>query len=745
MKKFLVFILLLANSYSFSCGFYPYGEEVRMYFLNPIHFNCHSFNGFHYNSRSFSLANPYLENESKPNDELWFTYCLGKVPIEAVIDAVYQIPLDLFNKNNNNKMIQYLYQQNDIEVIDYLKFAKSCEMVNMFYDDPWERTETIEIEIIQNKIKEALSRSEKFKIKDLAIRYKFLAIRLAFYAGKKDGVIALFESLPKTNEPTILYYWSLYFRTIVEENTALRSFYACQVFANAPDKRFAVHDSFDKKLPIESILEYAKTDEERANVYALAATKKVDKALDYIKKAFELNSNSIFNTFILVREINKIEDWVFTPFYTTFYPSIEENPYQWNSKTQFSYAILEKRIDSDRMYATEVLDFLYSLPKTNAQLEVCKAQLAFIARKHEECNTSLAKAEKYILKSDTLFNELKIINALNATANQSAKNAIITKEVQDVILKNKNNSRFLFAIARELEFLGNSTDAAFLFSKINESSNYSEGYYEGSYLAWKSHKHRKGSYRDYFYDYFGYLDIIYSPKELEGVIDLVNSNENSSEFDTWMKSKVVKEKSKLYDLLGTKYIRQNNLAKALENFKKVDEKYWIENYSLWGNDYSAYQKVFDKNPFYSLKNTPEFIHEKEDFYLTKETVTQKLIEYLAKANNPNEKNRDFYYFVVANCYKNMMIHGNSWMMRRFGVSSYDVAPFPEDEEEFQKGLLPKKYYRLAHKYSKSVKFKSLCLWLAEDYKQLKKEADDEYYDLSNRNCHAFEDYFKERK
>ena len=293
MKKFLVFILLLANSYSFSCGFYPYGEEVRMYFLNPIHFNCHSFNGFHYNSRSFSLANPYLENESKPNDELWFTYCLGKVPIEAVIDAVYQIPLDLFNKNNNNKMIQYLYQQNDIEVIDYLKFAKSCEMVNMFYDDPWERTETIEIEIIQNKIKEALSRSEKFKNKDLAIRYKFLAIRLAFYAGKKDGVIALFESLPKTNEPTILYYWSLYFRTIVEENTALRSFYACQVFANAPDKRFAVHDSFDKKLPIESILEYAKTDEERANVYALAATKKVDKALDYIKKAFELNSKSI--------------------------------------------------------------------------------------------------------------------------------------------------------------------------------------------------------------------------------------------------------------------------------------------------------------------------------------------------------------------------------------------------------------------------------------------------------------------
>lgn len=746
MKKFLVFTLLLANSYiAFACGFYPYGEEVRMYFLNPNHFNCHSFNGFHYSSRSFGLENPYKENEVQPNDQLWFDYCLGKVLLNDIIEAVYQIPVALFTEKNNNKMIQYLYQRKDFEVIDYLKFAKSCEIANLFYSDPWEREDKVEINIIEEKINEAVNKSENTKNVALAIRYKFIAIRMAFYAGRSEEVISIYESLPKSDKPTILYYWSLYFRTLVEENKALQSFYACQVFANAPDKRFAIHFSFDKTIAINSILEHAKTDEERANVYALAATKKVDKSLNYIKKAFELNPNSTFNTFIVLREINKIEDWIFTPYYTTFYPSLEENPYQWNGKMKFSYSVLEKRINSDRMYANEVFQFLKRLPKTNTQLEICKAHLAFVAKQYDDCEGIIKSIEKKITDKDSLFNEMQIIKALNTTANQTENKAIITKEVQNILLNNKNNDRFLFAIARELEYLGNTTDAAFLFSKINEDNNYSEGYFEGSNLTWKSRKHRKGSYVDYFSNYFEYLDVIYTPKQLETVIELVNSNKISSEFDIWMNSRLLKEKSKLYDLLGTKYIRQNNLKKALENFKKTGDRYWIENYSLWKDQYYASQKIFDKNPFYSFKNTPEFINEKEDFYLTKETVTEKLIDYLAKANDPNEKDRDFYYFIVGNCYKNMMIHGNSWMMRRFGVSSYDVAPFPEDEAEFQNGYLAKKYYRLAYKYSKSVKFKSLCLWLAEDYKQLKMETEDEYYDLSNRNCYAFEDYFKARK
>lgn len=743
MKKLIVFILLLANSFSFACGFYPYGEDIRMRFLDSNHFNCQSFDGFYYSANYYyDAASVSKQTAVQPNDKLWFEYCKGKVPLDAIIEAVYKIESQKISKDNANKMIQFLYQQNDFEAINYLKFAKSCEVANMFYSDPWERTETIEIKIVKDKFKDALKFAEKTKNSELKLRYKFLAIRLAFYGGLKQEVVAIYNTISNKN-PNSINYWCMHFRAIVEQDKSLQNFYTSQVFANATDKRFPIYSFYDKEIPLNDVLKYAKTNAERANVYAFAATKKYDKALNYLKKAFELNPKSDFNIFILLREINKIEDWVFTPYYTNFNPSISENDY-WNDNSVFSYKVLEKRINSDRKYANELLNFLNSISFKNDKIEVCKAQLSFISQKYDSSLNIVDRLENKLSATDSLFNDVQIIKALNLTARQVKNKAIITKAVQSILLKNKNKNKFLFAIARELEYLGNTTDAAFLFSKVNDvdKNSYYDGY--GPNISWKSRKHKRGSYRDYFYDYFGYVDVLYTPKQLESIINKAEIVKSDSEFDKWLKARMIREKSGLYDLLGTKYIRQNKLYKALESFKKVDEKYWNDYYSNW-NINSNGSNSFDKNPFFTFNYTPDFIKNKETFYVTKVSYTQKLIEYLNKANNPKEKNKDYYYFIVANGYKNMTINGNSWMMRRYSVSSYDVEPFPEDEAEFQNGFLSKKYYRLAYKYSKTNKFKALCLWLAEDYKKLKRVQEDEYYYLSNKNCYAFEEYFNSRR
>lgn len=743
MKKLIVYILLLANSLSFACGFYPYGEDIRMQFLDSNHFNCQLFDGFHYSANYYYNASSLKEQLIiEPNDKLWYEYCKKKVPIDAIIEAVYKIPIQNFSQKSGNKMIAFLYQQKDFEAINYLKFAKSCEIANMFYSDPWERTETIEIKIIKNKVNDALKFAEKTNNLELKLRYKFLAIRMAFYGGLSKDVIRIYNTITNHNLNSI-NYWCMYFRDIVEPDKALQNFFTSQVFANATDKRFPVYSFYNKEVPITEVLKHAKTKPEKANVYAFAATKKHDRALEYIKKAFELNPKSDFNIFILLRELNKIEDWVLTPYYTNFNPSISGNDY-WNENRIFSYQALEKRINNDRKYANELLLFLNSINLNNVQIEVCKAQLSFITKKYDKSLNLVHLLEKKLTSTDSLFKDVQIIKALSLTANQQKNKAIITQEVQSILLKNKKNKKFLFAIARELEYLGNTTDAAFLFSKVNDINRNS--YYD-SYqpnISWKSRKHKRGSYRDYFYDYFGYVDILYTPKQVENIIKKAEITKTNSHFEEWLKSRIINEKSRLFDLLGTKYIRQNNLNKALEFFKKVDKKYWNDYYSNW-NIYSNGSNSFDKNPFFEFNYTPDFIKNKETFYLTKTSYTRKLIEYLNKANNPKEKNRDYYYFIVANGYKNMTISGNSWMMRRYSVSAYNVEPFPEDEAEFQNSLLSKKYYRLAYKHAKAKKFKALCLWLAEDYKKLKQVQEDEYYELSTKNCYAFEDYFNTRR
>ena len=738
MKKLLVFILLLVNNLLFACGFYPCGEDVRMNFLNNANFNCFTFNGFEYSSQYYYQPS-ITENESifNANDNLWFNYCKKKVAISDVTDAVYKITEVDFNVENSNKMIQYLLQNKDFIAINYLKFAKSCEVANMFYSDPWERVENIKVNIIQKKINDALKFSNSTSNEQIKLRYKFLAIRLAFYGGLHNDLINIYSTIPKIKNPSIIYYWCMHFRAMVESNKSLQSFYTAQVFANAQDKRFPIYSYFDKSLDINLILKYTKTNKEKANVYALAATKKHDKALSFIKKSYQLNPKSDFNIFILLREVNKIEDWVFTPYYTNFNPSISDRFY-WNDDKIISYKAIENRINNDRKYANEVLNFLETIKNNDTYTQVCQAQLYFIAKKYNKSLKLIESLENKISKKDSLHNDIQIIKALNITANQEKNKAIISPIIKPIIIKNKKNKKFLFAVARELEYLGNTTDAAFLFSNINYKNN--EDNFE---LAWKSRKHKRGSYRDYFYDYFGYVDILYTSEQLEKIIKKVNSLEKDDDFNLWLKSRLIIEKSRLYDLLGTKYIRKNDLKNALISFKKTDYKYWNDYYSLW-NVKSYGRNSFDKNPFFTFKGTPEFIKTKEDFLLTKVTFTEKLIEYIKKANNPKEKSRDYYYFVVANCYKNMTVNGNSWMMRRFSVSYYDVEPFPEDENEFQNGYLAKKYYRLAYKYSKSKKFKALCLWLAQDFKKLKNTQEEEYYELSNKSCYAFEDYFNSR-
>jgi hypothetical protein len=217
----------------------------------------------------------------------------------------------------------------------------------------------------------------------------------------------------------------------------------------------------------------------------------------------------------------------------------------------------------------------------------------------------------------------------------------------------------------------------------------------------------------------------------------------------WQLGIMGNEISVLYDLLGTKYIRQNNLAKALENFQKVRPFYWDDYYSPWEkNGYGG--NVFDANPFFDLKYTAEFIAEREDFRLNKASVTEKLMAYLAKANNPNEPNRAYYYFLVANGYYNMTQYGNSWMMRRYFYSNvydddndFSEETFPEDEEEFRKALLSKKYYLLARQYAKSSPFAALCIRMTKDYELLKTEFPDDYTVLKEPfGCSYFKDYFE---
>jgi hypothetical protein len=257
----------------------------------------------------------------------------------------------------------------------------------------------------------------------------------------------------------------------------------------------------------------------------------------------------------------------------------------------------------------------------------------------------------------------------------------------------------------------------------------------------------------YFYEYFDYLDFVYSANELQIVINKLNTTVED-DFIKIIYSQLLKDKNYLIDLLGTKYIRENRLMLAEKTFKLLSNDYWQENYNAWERDKYEDYYSFDENPFYDLKHTESFIPHNEKFVVTKLSVTQHLIKYLRYANNPKTNNRDYYYFLVANCYLSMTQYGNSWMMRRYtSTSDYNQGNNESyiDEIEYRNGNQAQKYYYLAYKNAKTDKFKALCLRM-EDYskdnisskfEKLKSQYPEYYKDLSS--CENLEAYFKARR
>lgn len=766
MKKLNLFILVLLNSSiaAHACGFYPYGDELRFCFFKPQYYGHKTFSEFYYSANYFEPKDIY-DKENSPNEEFWYHYCKEKVPVASITQAVYEMRREEFINDSSNAMVKYLFAKGDKEAIAYLKFAKECETVNGFYSDPWERNEYAKLPQTTKQINKALNNAEKAKSKDIQLRYAFLAIRMAFYNQDSALVKKLYDNFfANAKNKDMVYYWSLHFRALGEIDKPLAYFYAAQVFAKSPEKRFTVYNNIDSKVPVAAVLKYAATPDERANVYLFAGLHRPDRAMEEIKGIYNNAPQSESLSFLLLREVNKIEDWVYTPYYSLFAPSVQNG---YNDYEESSIAKVMGRVASDRKYAESVLQFVKSAKGIHNPKfwKLAQAQLEFVTQQYDKALGTIINVEYALNKKDSVYNELQIIKALALTASQPYGKAVILDNVKSVILKNKEDQKFLFAIGRELEYKGNTDDAALIYSQLNdeEDMEYSEGRYRNA-AFWKTSKNNGDTYHNFYTDYFGYMNGYYTPEQIAGLIQSIEDNKAKDGFSVWKYSLLKGRIDELYDLLGTKYIRQNKLAAAMPCFKKVSKNYTSGNLSMWERT-ENYWDVFDKNPFYQIKYTPDFIPVKDNIKLNKYTVTKQLINYLAKAENKKEKDRDYYYFLVANCYLNMTARGNSWMMRRYYGSTVYNSTIVEDEEEFNKALLAQKYYKLALQHAKTPKFKALCLRMLgycernnnrewyfsrennpldyQGYITLKKQYPQFYNELSN--CTAFVDYFKARR
>jgi len=555
MKKYLVFTTLLLSSFSnvFSCGYSPYGEDIRYSLFLPDYFKYTDFSAFNYNTQLFGFDYEY-QKQYESNVDDWHNLTQKKVPVEDINECLNTLKLTDITSNSQNKFLQYLYKNKLNNVIQYLIIAKQCEDVNNFeYDDPWERGETKRVDITPffNKLQQLI---DKEKSNYLKRKYAFLTIRTAYYNGNPKLINTLFEKHFSQGKKDYLYYWALYFNAFQNENASVD---IANIMAYSPEKKYAAYYYFHDQFNLENALAHAKSNQEIANIYAYASVQRIEPNLDYLKNIYQNSNQSRILDFLLLREINKIEDWIYTPYYTNYLPSIEFSNYWWNENQDIVYSTekLRERSEKDRMYAKQVLDFVntvdYSKIKDISLWKAVQIQLLFMTKDYEICLNKIKAFEKQY-SDEKVFAQIEKIKALCIISHQEIGKAIIKEEAKPIILKYLNDERFLFSLGRELEFRNNLPDAMALIAHGNQKGDKYFGDYYTNTVEWQGNRLKNSGNLKYFYEYFDYLDFVYSANEMQIVINKLNTKIDD-DFSKTIYSQLLKDKNYLTDLLGTKY------------------------------------------------------------------------------------------------------------------------------------------------------------------------------------------------
>ena len=752
--KSILFILLFISSSALTvraCYYYPYGDDIRFTLFNPKAVNVNGYATFHYSYTSFSPENTPTDftsaNESQLLNVLEWQKMLGtNVDPQSIFDVLYSTKSIEIKAHSSNPFIRYLFSKKKSKIIDYIRIMRKVGSLCNVNEDPWERNENANKNERNKLINVLLKKCHTNNL--LRKRYAFLALKMCFYNFNNKLLQKIYRvHFANSTTKNIVDYWAMYYYAYFLPESVTRTKLMTTVFKKAKDKQFVAY----LELKRDTLL---KDSEIKPVILGL---QNFNYNLQNLETLYKNKPNSPFLPILLYREICKVEDWLVTPYYTQFHTSLSEF---WDSND----SRIRERIQEDQDYSKKLAAFISKLDrskvKNNTLLDFSAAYLQMIFGNSKQALSILEQMETKNMRYDEL-KQLYQFKAICIVKASSFRSLTLPRWIENLILKEskRGQTKFVFAIARELEYQGNKTLAALLLSKITDDDRlYAEDPINPQeYVFWKSQNRAHTLFKDFYEDYFYYMDASYTSTEIKQLIT-TSQTKSVSNFQTWLFSECLKNKERLYDLLGTMYMREKQWKNALIAFKKVSAKSW----NTWETKF--YLKA---NPFYTNTYAQHHATNADTVHYTKAQIVEKLIDYEKKTKIGTNAQKSYYSILVANCLFNMSTYGNSWMMKRYyWTLDYQRTTYP-DEQEYYTCSDAKKYYLQAEKLAPSKKIAALCLRMAgrcekfnlmyqqevkhkkikdifkanSYYKSLKTKYS-EYYNELFSNCEVYDQYMK---
>jgi hypothetical protein len=710
MRVFSSLLLVLSFQVSFACGWSVSPETSRLALFKAQREGFFKLTPFYYSADYYYATNTFSTVDQELNCLEWKKKLGNQIDTKDVHTILYETDGEQFETAYETKSLKKVFDKNTfIEALllpknkvflNYMLFAKKLEY-NSNMDVRWESWNQIGYNSKDHKLADVNDFEKKIKTaKDafLKQRYAFLILRYSFYAQDKNEVIRLYDTYLSSNKNTILEPWALYYKALCIDNLPLQNYLLSKVFASCEEKTFAVLQHYNWKLTQET-LALAQNDEERSVILSIESLRNPAPDLKTIEEVYKLSPNSINLSFLIGREVNKLEDWIFTPQYTNDgSPSVTFAGTDWYG----DYAkAREENLNKDILHLRALEYFLISIREQTAgeqkdYITAAIAQLCFmdddivLGKKYTDMISDKANAsiqmQKNIqlalvsLKQDNLKRE-EVQNQLFKYFD-SVENLV---ETDNGLFKNLYS---LYRIASgEFSKQGDRAVAGLLMMKSDIKS-------EGVYSSYDSR---------YFYSYIGYFDRTATTEDMDRLIAL-QQKKDKTPFEKYICSGTIAPDINYYkDLKGTIAFRNNNLELAYKTFASMPKDFWEKTY--------AFKDYLNENPF-----TPKILQtdkeRKFDYRFNKTEFIAKLIQ-LKKQNTASSN------LQLAHAYFNVSYLGNSWMMSAYDWTSgesyidYVYGDNSEKEKTYQKGnyyglAMAKLYYEKALKLSKNNNEKAMA-------------------------------------
>ena len=740
IKSFSLLILSILPSNIFSCGWSESYETTRLALFRAELPSFRKLDKYVYSLDLLMETGRVSNLDQLKNCQEWINKLDAKINIDDVYQILYNTNSEYFQNAidrkddtifNENSFISSLNLPQNKPFLEYVICAKKMEFTNET-DDKWESWDDDinnnyddiphKSEIEKPFLDEIITKQTDLFLKQ---RYAFLSLRAYFYYKNQIAVQQLYDDYFAKNNNSIIAEWAKYYTAMSLSDNALRNYYLSQIISNSDDKANACVLNFDTNS-LNKTENLAKNNTDLGIIKAIPLLRNPAPIIENLKEVSVLIPDNDLFYFLIQREINKIEDWIFTPKYAG--NNTMSNYYDEASKEKYEIAKAENEI-KDFKYLLEFKNLLISLqPKALGQqkdfLSAAIAQLCFI-------NNQISEGSNYTnlisSKANPSIQTQKNVQLVLITLQQNDIKTDVTKEklftyfneIENAVEKDNTLFKSLYTlsiIASTNYFEKNDiATAGLLFMKANNKKNIAIGYNNDYYnLSPKN-----------YYEYIGYYDRLATTKSIDDLMNIAQKS-NKSNFEKYICSGNINPNINAYlDLKGTIAFRNNNLELAQETFAKIPKDFWKTNY-----EFNIY---LNENPFFPKALNYANENRKFDYDFNKADFVATLIKLR------NTKTADS-YLKLANAYFNVSSFGNSWMMTSYELSggSYNDYIYGDSENNQKKfGLgnylnlnLAKQYYQLALQKSVNKEQKAVCTLMIFEC---------DYYKFSGANAHNYSD------